>query len=301
MANNTQINTGSGDIIRTIDRSGVKTDVTLIDRGGLGAEDVGPLYGDTATGNITGTTSVSISKPFGFCTVGIQLSGTFVGTLIFEGSLDNSNYVAMSVVPMGGTGVPITSATAPGIFQADATGVATFRVRCTAYTSGTIAVTLISSVGDGGGRLTGALPPGPNLIGLTGEQPTYAAVATRTITLASLAHNTSATSDNVDNSVTRYGKLLVQLKVRSNDTVAYVNGFVALYFARSLDGGTTWDQVVDDLLLGVVPLNQAAFSYTITAVVNDPGPLYRFYVVNQTGGALNATAANHSLKVTGVN
>jgi hypothetical protein len=54
MANNTQINTGSGDIIRTIDRAGVKTDVAIIDRGGSASEDLGPLYGDTASGNITG-------------------------------------------------------------------------------------------------------------------------------------------------------------------------------------------------------------------------------------------------------
>jgi hypothetical protein len=301
MANNTQINTGSGDIIRTIDRTTFKTDVAIIDRGGSAGEDLGPLYGDTASGNITGTTSVSIAKPFGFCTVGVQIAGTFVGTLIFEGSIDNSNYVAMSVVPMGGTGIPVAQATAPGIWQADSTGMATFRVRCTAYTSGTAVVTLISSVGDGGGRLTGALPPGNNLIGFSGQQPTYAATATRTITLASLAHNASATSDNVDNSVTRYSQVLAQLKVRSNATTASANGFVALYLARSLDAGTTWDGMADSLLLGTVPLNQAATSYTISAVIANPGPMYRLSVLNQSGGALDATAGNHSLKVTGVN
>lgn len=301
MANNTQINNGSGDIIRDIDHGGIKTQVFIPDRGGSAGEDLGPLYGDTATGNITGTTSVSISKPFGFCTVGVQIAGTFVGTLVFESSVDNSNYVAMTVVPMGGTGIPVMTTTAPGIWQADGTGMATFRVRCTAYTSGTAVVTLISSVGDGGGRLTGALPPGNNLIGFSGQQPTYAATATRTITLASLAHNAAATSDNVDNSVTRYSQVLAQLKVRSNATVANPNGFVALYLARSLDAGTTWDGIADSLLLGIVPLNQPATSYTISVAIDNPGPMYRLSVVNQTGGALDATAGNHSLKVTGTN
>jgi hypothetical protein len=306
MANNTQVNTGSGDFIRTIDRAGVKSDVAIIDRGGSASEDLGPLYGDTASGNIAGLTSVSIAKPFGFCTVGVQVTGTFVATLVFEGSADGTNFVSLSAVPSGGTGIPVTQATTPGIWQTDVTGLSTFRVRCTAFTSGTAVITLISSVGDGGGRLTGALPPGNNLIGYSGQQPTFGAAQTATITIASVAHGALSTSSNIDNSVTRYALVKVQLKVRTGLTT-FQNGTVDVYVARSIDAGATFDgsgggaSPIGATLLGSIPTNTPSFSYASTWEIPSPGPMYRIILVNNTGAALDATAGNHSLKYIGIN
>jgi hypothetical protein len=74
--------------------------------------------------------------------VALQLSGTFVGTVALEGTVDGTNYTAIGLTPAAG-GAVVTSLTAAGI--ATATNVAAFRavrVNCTAFTSGSIVTTL---------------------------------------------------------------------------------------------------------------------------------------------------------------
>lgn len=73
--------------------------------------------------------------------VGWQITGTFSGTVTFEGSVDGVNYVATAVVPVGATRTLTTTATAAGVWQQNVTGYSYARVRCSAFTSGTIVVT----------------------------------------------------------------------------------------------------------------------------------------------------------------
>jgi hypothetical protein len=304
MADNTQVNTGSGDLIRTVQRggsAGPKSDVSIIDRGGSASEDLGPLYGDTASGSITGTTAVSISKPFGMCSVGVQVTGTWAATLQFEVSVDGTNFTPTAAVPAGTSGAIVSTTTANGIWQCDVTGMAAFRVNCTAFTSGTAVVTLISSIGDSGGRLSGAIPGGTNLIGYSGSQSTYSTPTVVTIGMAGLLNGANAVGNNIDNSVTRYSRLLVQVKVRCGGVaLPAINGHVDIYLARSIDGAVTWDAAQESTLLGAIPANQGTTSYAATFEVNDPGPGYRVIVVNNTGGTLDSTAANHSVKILGI-
>jgi hypothetical protein len=69
-----------------------------------------------------------------------QISGTFVGTVTFEGTVDGTNWVATAVVPVGATRTLATTATAAGAWQQNVAGLAGVRARCSAFTSGTIAV-----------------------------------------------------------------------------------------------------------------------------------------------------------------
>lgn len=73
----------------------------------------------------------------GLSVVGVQISGTFSGTVTFEGSMDGTTWAAvLSRKVVDGTSV--TTATAPGLYQAPVAGLTQFRVRVSAYTSGNI-------------------------------------------------------------------------------------------------------------------------------------------------------------------
>lgn len=71
----------------------------------------------------------------------LQVLGAFVGTLTFQGSNDNSTFVSVLAIDISSsTRTPITFFTAPGIFYLP-TPFRYFRLRMTAYTSGTASAT----------------------------------------------------------------------------------------------------------------------------------------------------------------
>lgn len=72
-------------------------------------------------------------------TVGIQITGTFNGTLQFEQSIDETNWESMAMYPLGSTD-PVTSATDEGYWTGVAAGAKRVRVRFSAFTSGTATV-----------------------------------------------------------------------------------------------------------------------------------------------------------------
>jgi hypothetical protein len=81
--------------------------------------------------------------------LGVQITGTFVATVTFEGTIDGTNYVAIEAINVA-TGAKATTATAAGVYRMGIAGFVTVRARL-AWTSGTsITVT---------GRLTEATDP----------------------------------------------------------------------------------------------------------------------------------------------
>lgn len=73
----------------------------------------------------------------GYQTMEIQITGTFVGTVTFQGSEDNSNFVSVSASNVSNTlAVPVTNTTTTGSFYIPLTS-RYFRARMTSYTSGT--------------------------------------------------------------------------------------------------------------------------------------------------------------------
>lgn len=86
--------------------------------------------------------------------VGIQLTGTWTATVAFEGSVDGGTFVALSVIPAASAtaeaSADVTSATATGAWSANIGGFRLVRARASAYTSGTIVVTL--SGAESGGK-----------------------------------------------------------------------------------------------------------------------------------------------------
>jgi hypothetical protein len=72
----------------------------------------------------------------GQATAVVQITGTFVATLQFEGTVDGVNFFAVNMYPVAG-GAATTSTTAVGQWIGVVAGFYQFRVRCSAYTSGT--------------------------------------------------------------------------------------------------------------------------------------------------------------------
>lgn len=116
-----------------------------------------------ALASTTSPDSVVTLAVSGFGGVGIQITGTFVGTLQFESSLDGVTPGAHSVTPPN-SATAVTSATAPGRWSATC-ATHFFQVRMSAFTSGEAFVRLIgipngpasaSSGGGGGGDATAA-------------------------------------------------------------------------------------------------------------------------------------------------
>lgn len=97
-------------------------------------------------------TSGSLTAAEQAATVGCQkqqiatarLSGTWVGTVTFEGTIDGTNFHAVSGTLSSANPytTQVSTATANGLWAFDVTPYKSFRARCSAYTSGTIVVAL---------------------------------------------------------------------------------------------------------------------------------------------------------------
>ena len=80
--------------------------------------------------------------------VGLQLAGTFVGTIEFEGCIEDGSFVALNMVPSN-SATAATSATATGAWSANCGGYSSVRARASAWTSGEARVTLQTAASGG--------------------------------------------------------------------------------------------------------------------------------------------------------
>ena len=127
-----------------------------------------------ATGNLTAAAqTVEITDLQGAGTCAISLTGFGTATMQFEGSIDGTNYFAISALPTT-PGPLVTSATANGTWQLGVSGFAKVRVRCSAYTSGTIVATLRAGSGINAlVALDSPIPTGANVIGAVTASGTF--------------------------------------------------------------------------------------------------------------------------------
>lgn len=102
----------------------------------------------TATGTLTAasascltTNCVTLAVTAETGAVAWQLTGTFVATTQFEGSVDGTTWISMAVSPPNTAGLRVISTTAAGVWQANTAGLKTVRVRVSGYSSGSVVVT----------------------------------------------------------------------------------------------------------------------------------------------------------------
>jgi hypothetical protein len=121
----------------------------------------GPPPPATASGSLSSTTSVTLNTS-GYASVAAQLTGTWTATITFEGSLDGSTFTALNMTPTNSSSAT-TTATSNGVWVGSVGGLRYMRARVSAYTSGTVAITLqaaLSGGGSGGGGGGGSAPSG---------------------------------------------------------------------------------------------------------------------------------------------
>lgn len=97
-----------------------------------------PAQGVTVLHNATGSASNGSYLHFsGGNHVSIQLSGTWVGTVTFEGTIDGTNFVAIPFSNIAGTSA--TTATANDIYRiTNVLALSAVRARFSTYTSGAL-------------------------------------------------------------------------------------------------------------------------------------------------------------------
>ena len=151
------------------------------------------------TGTITSTQSVTITAP-SLGTVGLQASGTWVGTLVVEATVDSTIWNSINLVAQP-SGTIATSFSAPLDATINAAGFAAIRIRGATVSSGTATITLLGDASVSVVTLGNPIPNGANNIGsinnVTGtvSLPTGAATSalqtTGNTSLSTIATNTT--------------------------------------------------------------------------------------------------------------
>ncbi len=92
-------------------------------------------------GALNAATALNLNGDAGFA---VDIRGTWVGTITFQGTVDGTNWNTLAVVPLGaGSNVAaVTTTTTVGAWTGNGAGMSQVRVIMTAYTSGTATVTL---------------------------------------------------------------------------------------------------------------------------------------------------------------
>lgn len=129
--------------------------------GGGGNTPVKLMIADIKTGNLQSAASAigngTVFDVSGYATCVFNVTGTFVGTITFEATSDDTNWVSLNVTQIG-AGVIGTTATAPGLYRASVAGVKTVRARISAYTSGSITIAGRATVVDSAAKFMNVNP-----------------------------------------------------------------------------------------------------------------------------------------------
>ena len=126
----------------------------------------------TASGTITAAAqTVPIAVTSGMSAAAAQITGVWVGTISFEGTVDGYTWVPVNGV-YAGASTPTTSITANGVIMLTPAGLTSIRLNATAWTSGTATITLRVGMGTGGTFINQSLTAGSNLIGKIGIDQT---------------------------------------------------------------------------------------------------------------------------------
>lgn len=123
---------------------------------------------------------------------------------------------------------------------------------------------------------------------------------TVTITIASLANGSAATSSAIDNSTNKFLSANVRVKVKSNASGTSATGSVQVLLCRSTDGGTDYD---DGVFLGSIAVIANATTYAKTFSTEQLGPIgthWKIILVNNSGAALDSTGGSHEVEFSGI-
>lgn len=278
----------------------------------------------TGTGTITTTQTVQVNSQ-GSASTGVVISGTWTGTIVFEASVDGTNFAAVNaVVPT--TGVAVTSTTANGNWEIASGGYQLVRVRGNTVATGTATATLDSGAGTQVVEIGAPLPTGTNTIGAVNQgtsaslangwatritdgtngpaavkAASTAAVATDPALVVAISPNNSLTITSADVSATGAlgsngaNVVVTHPGLGSVGFQLAAGTFVGTIIPQvSYDGGTTWNAsyFADPSTLAVTSSLVFGSSNTAAAktIIQAGGSgMTRVFVSAYTSGTANAT------------
>lgn len=103
-----------------------------------------PEFQILISGSITGNAQTVDITSTNHGTTSLQLTGTWIGTLLVEASVDGTNYTTLTCLRMSDLAF-VTSFTANDVFLVPSTSYNIYRVRSTAWTSGTVNISSYGS------------------------------------------------------------------------------------------------------------------------------------------------------------
>ena len=214
----------------------------------------------TATGTLAAAAqTVVISMAGGLSAATVQITGTWVGTITFEGTVNGTDWSAINGV-YAGTSFPSSTITANGLVRLTPAGLASMRVHMTAFTSGSATIAMRASDGVGGVFANQILPV---------RQLENGLISTANSTVVALGIGGVFTGTAED--VTEYADIRVSV---FSDQISATDG---LQIQQSVNG-TNWD-LVDPC--GIPAASGKIFSIAAAA---------KFYRVVYTNGATAQTA-----------
>ena len=209
----------------------------------------------------------------------IQITGTWVGTLQFEATDDNINWLPINGI-FAGTSIPGSTITANGLVRLTPGALAQIRIVAPVFTSGTATITMKASAAVGGTFLNQSLTAGSNVIGKVGIDQTtpgttnrvdvgVCALPTGAATEATLAainnDNTATGSITTQNLVpagvaTANSAVEIILQGKSGLGIQVTGTYTGALSVQATVDGTTW------ITLGGIPflnINTGVASATI--------------------------------------
>jgi hypothetical protein len=203
MADGVAITAGSGTTILTDDtgagghaqvvKLAISTDGsgTLVPADATNGIDVDPTRHPpvvTGSGSHTGTTSTALTLN-GEANTAFQLTGTWSATVVFEASIDNTNWTTIYAYKAGDAQITqaVTNSTGNDIYRCTTSGFGYVRARVSAYTSGTVVINAVASARTSGVFLNFPLPPSAGLAVAHGSNPTAVAAGLRNDLLSNRA------------------------------------------------------------------------------------------------------------------
>lgn len=120
----------------------------------------------TAQNSFTASTNAqTFTSVGGYNTALVQITGTWTGTITFQGSVDGSTFFTIPAVSIDSSGVIVDNTTANGNWLLNISGLEKVRIYATTISSGTAVVDTHLSIGSNGVTLVHPLPTGTNTIG----------------------------------------------------------------------------------------------------------------------------------------
>lgn len=199
------------------------------------------------SGNIISNGDIVSLSSRGAGNIGVQVSGTWTGTLQFEVSVDGYNYASTFAFPIDNSNAGINSTAANGVWRILGGGIGSVRVRASAFTSGIATVffqttAAASTVRVAQGAPTGTpangwmvrLSDGNNIIATSARPvPTSIRQNITTSNVNSSTSNLAASSTFTGTSDSTLGVNAIQVNIKSDQPITIQ--------VQQSDDGTNWD------------------------------------------------------------